>query len=53
MFKLGKFETRHLVSYAKTLSYAVWQHGHAADGLQAARSNWVVEDLADEIGNVR
>jgi NAD(P)H-hydrate epimerase len=37
----------------KTLRYAVWQHGHAADGLQAARSNWVVEDLVDEIGNVR
>jgi NAD(P)H-hydrate epimerase len=37
----------------QTLRYAVWQHGHAADGLQAARSNWVVEDLVDEIGNVR
>jgi NAD(P)H-hydrate epimerase len=37
----------------KTICYAVWQHGHAADGLQAARANWVVEDLVDEIGNVR
>jgi len=37
----------------KTIRYAVWQHGNAADGLQAARANWVVEDLAEEIGNVR
>jgi NAD(P)H-hydrate epimerase len=37
----------------KTIRYAVWQHGHAADGLQSARANWVVEDLVDEIGNVR
>jgi NAD(P)H-hydrate epimerase len=38
---------------AKTLRYAVWQHGAAADKLQAARANWTVEDLADEIGNAR
>jgi NAD(P)H-hydrate epimerase len=38
---------------AQTLRYAVWQHGNAADGLQAARANWVVEDLVEEIGNVR
>ena len=37
----------------KTIRYAVWQHGNAADGLQAARANWVVEDLVDEIGTVR
>ena len=37
----------------KVIRYAVWQHGNAADGLQAARANWVVEDLVDEIGNVR
>jgi NAD(P)H-hydrate epimerase len=37
----------------KTIRYAVWQHGNAADGLQAARANWAVEDLVDEIGNVR
>ena len=36
---------------AKTLRYAVWQHGAAADQLQAARANWTVEDLAAEIGN--
>jgi hydroxyethylthiazole kinase-like uncharacterized protein yjeF len=37
----------------QTIRYAVWQHGHAADGLQASRANWVVEDLVDEIGNAR
>ena len=37
----------------RTLAYAVWQHGAAADALQARRGNWMVEDLVDEIGNVR
>ncbi len=46
-------QTQLQADVAQTLRYAVWQHGHAADGLQAARSNWVVEDLVDEIGNVR
>ncbi|HEV2437173.1 MAG TPA: NAD(P)H-hydrate dehydratase [Verrucomicrobiae bacterium] len=35
----------------KTLRYAVWQHGAAADALQAVRTNWVVEDLVAEFGN--
>ncbi|MGH7994306.1 MAG: NAD(P)H-hydrate dehydratase, partial [Limisphaerales bacterium] len=34
----------------KTLRFAVWQHGNAADMLQAARTNWVVEDLVAELG---
>jgi hydroxyethylthiazole kinase-like uncharacterized protein yjeF len=34
----------------KTLVYAVWQHGAAADRLQATSANWTVEDLAEEIG---
>ena len=34
----------------KTIRYAIWQHGAAADALQAARSNWVVEDLVAAIG---
>lgn len=34
----------------RTLRYAVWQHGAAADALQARRRNWVVEELAEEIG---
>jgi len=46
-------QTQLQAEVEKTLRYAVWQHGHAADGLQAARSNWVVEDLVEEIGNVR
>ena len=37
----------------KTLRYAVWQHGAAADKLQATRPNWTVEDLAAELGNAR
>ena len=34
----------------KTLRFAVWQHGHAADRLQAAGKKWVVEDLVTELG---
>ena len=37
----------------KTLRYAVWQHGAAADKLTATHGNWTVEDLAAEIGNAR
>jgi len=35
----------------QVLRYAVWQHGAAADALQARRRNWTVEDLVDELGN--
>jgi NAD(P)H-hydrate repair Nnr-like enzyme with NAD(P)H-hydrate dehydratase domain len=34
----------------KTICYAVWQHGAAADRLQYSRPNWVIEDLVEEIG---
>jgi len=34
----------------KTLGYGVWQHGATADRLSATATNWVVEDLAGEIG---
>ena len=34
----------------KILRFAVWQHGFAADALQAARTKWVVEDLVTELG---
>jgi hydroxyethylthiazole kinase-like uncharacterized protein yjeF len=34
-----------------TLRHGVWQHGAAADALQARRRNWTVEDLVEEIGN--
>ena len=37
----------------KTIRYAVWQHGAAADRLTATRANWTVEDLAGEIGRTR
>ena len=36
----------------KTIQYAVWQHGAAADQLSAQRANWTVEDLADVLGSV-
>jgi NAD(P)H-hydrate epimerase len=35
----------------KTIRYAVWQHGVAADKLQTARANWIVEDLLAELGD--
>ncbi len=35
----------------KTIRYAVWEHGAAADRLSLAKKNWIVEDLAAEIGN--
>lgn len=35
---------------SKTLRYAVWQHGAAADALEAKRKNWVIEDLVAELG---
>ena len=35
----------------QTIRYAVWQHGAAADALQATPSNWVVEDLIEVIGS--
>jgi hydroxyethylthiazole kinase-like uncharacterized protein yjeF len=34
----------------KTVRFAVWQHGNAADALQSVRTNWVVEDLIPELG---
>ncbi|MGA3267134.1 MAG: NAD(P)H-hydrate dehydratase [Verrucomicrobiota bacterium] len=37
----------------KAIRYAVWEHGAAADRLQAARPNWVVEDLLNELGNAK
>jgi NAD(P)H-hydrate epimerase len=30
----------------RTIRYAVWTHGAAADRLQESRGNWVIEDLA-------
>jgi NAD(P)H-hydrate epimerase len=36
-----------------TIRYAVWQHGAAADYLQATRAGWVVENLVEMIGSVK
>ena len=41
------------VDAGKTIRYAVWQHGAAADALQAQSSNWVIEELAGKIGGAR
>jgi NAD(P)H-hydrate epimerase len=35
---------------ARTLRYAVWQHGATADALSAQRPNWVVEELVTALG---
>jgi ADP-dependent NAD(P)H-hydrate dehydratase / NAD(P)H-hydrate epimerase len=35
---------------SKTIRYAVWQHGAAADALQSRKKNWIVEDLVAAIG---
>lgn len=37
----------------KTLRFAVWQHGAAADALQDEKKIWVVEDVVGELGNAR
>ena len=37
----------------RTIRYAAWQHGAAADELAAQAPNWVVEDLAKRIGAVQ
>jgi hydroxyethylthiazole kinase-like uncharacterized protein yjeF len=38
---------------AKTLRYAVWQHGAAADALLVSKPNWTVEELAEVLGAAR
>lgn len=39
-------------SIEKTLRYGVWQHGASADLLDA-RANWVIEDLAEVLGQAQ
>jgi NAD(P)H-hydrate epimerase len=34
----------------RALACAVWEHGAAADRLNARRQNWIVEELAEELG---
>jgi NAD(P)H-hydrate epimerase len=38
---------------SKTLRFAVWRHGNAADALQDKEKTWVVEDLVAELGNAQ
>ncbi len=42
-----------LADVGRLIRFAVWQHGAAADKLQATRTNWIVEDLIGELGNTR
>jgi NAD(P)H-hydrate epimerase len=35
---------------ARTLQFAIWQHGAAADDLSMQRPNWVVEELVASLG---
>lgn len=37
----------------RTLRYAAWEHGAAADHLTRTRRNWTVEDLAEILGGAR
>jgi len=37
-------------SPAKTVAFAVWQHGASADGLESRQTHWTVEDLAGTLG---
>lgn len=37
----------------KTIRYAVWQHGAAADSLQTRRNGWTVEELGEVMGCVQ
>jgi NAD(P)H-hydrate epimerase len=35
----------------RTLQFAVWHHGRAADRLNGIKPGWIIEDLAEELGN--
>jgi hydroxyethylthiazole kinase-like uncharacterized protein yjeF len=35
----------------RTLTYAVWEHGRAADNLQRTHGNWIPEELTQILGN--
>jgi len=51
-FITGLFAQPHLQREGlRTLRYAVWEHGRAADRLEARRRNWTAEDLALELGH--
>jgi len=35
----------------KTLQFAVWHHGRAAVRLSVSKPGWIIEELAEELGN--
>jgi hydroxyethylthiazole kinase-like uncharacterized protein yjeF len=37
----------------RTIRFAVWQHGAAADLLSRTRPNWIIEDLVETLGAVK
>jgi ADP-dependent NAD(P)H-hydrate dehydratase / NAD(P)H-hydrate epimerase len=37
---------------SKLLSFAVWEHGNAADRLHHRSANWIIRDLSDEMGRI-
>jgi len=49
-FLAGLVAQPELQRDARTLRYAVWQHGLAADSLHERKPNWTVEELADVLG---
>src|SRR5688572_26839262 len=49
-FLAGLLAQPELQRDGRTLRYAVWQHGLAADTLQDRKPNWTVEELADVLG---
>jgi len=49
-YSAGLLAQPELERDARTLRYAVWQHGLAADCLHERKPNWTVEELADVLG---
>ena len=45
---LGQRRLQH--DLAKTIAYAVWEHGASADRLERRQRRWSVEELASELG---
>jgi NAD(P)H-hydrate epimerase len=52
-FIAGLLAQPALARDARTLRYAVWEHGLAADTILERKPNWTVEELADVLGAVR
>jgi NAD(P)H-hydrate epimerase len=52
-FIAGLLAQPALARDGRTLRYAVWEHGLAADTILERKPNWTVEELADVLGAVR